>query len=347
MLPCGTYPRKYKEDKAIVRTRLQWLLFILFLILLFTAPLFLSTRYVGMLNMAAIVLIAVVGLQLTAGYCGQMNLGQSAFMGMGAYVTAALASHFHLPFWLALPIGGIGAALFGAIFGLPAVRVKGFYLALTTLAATFIFGFVMKRLPGFGGEGGMAVPAATLGNIRFVTPFSSYYLIMTVAVIMVFFAYGLVRSRVGRAFTAIRDNDNAAEILGINVFYYKTIAFLIGALFAGVAGGLWAYYVRYVEVVQFTLFESLWFVGMLIVGGMGSILGAIFGTVALRALEELIVYTAPIVAEAFPQFGSNIFAGMNVVLGAVIMLMLIFEPRGLAHRWNIIKASYRLWPFPY
>ncbi len=347
MLPCGTYPRKYEEDKAIIRTRLQWLLFVLFLILLFTAPLFLPTRYVSMLNVTAIVLIAVVGLQLTIGYCGQVNLGQSAFVGMGAYVTGAVASHFHLPFWLALPIGAIAAALFGAIFGLPAVRVKGFYLALTTLAATFIFGFAMKRVPGFGGEAGMAVPAAALGDIRFVTPFKFYYLAMTVAVVMVFFAYSLVRSRVGRAFTAIRDNDNAAEILGINVFYYKTIAFLIGALFAGVAGGLWAYNVRYVEVVQFTLFESLWYVGMLIVGGMGSILGAIFGTVVLRALEELIVYAAPIVAEAFPEFGGNIFAGMNIVLGAAIMVMLIFEPRGLVHRWNILKASYRLWPFPY
>jgi branched-chain amino acid transport system permease protein len=347
MLPCGTYPRSYKEDKSIVRTRLQWLLYIAFLALLFAAPLFLPTKYVGMLNMTAIILIAVVGLQITTGYGGQINLGQGVFLGFGAYVTAVMASTFGLPFWLAIPLGGVGAAIFGALFGLPAVRVKGFYLALTTLAAVFIFGFAMKRLPGFGGEAGMAVPAATLGGIRFTTPFSSYYMIMIVTVIMVFFAYGLVRSRVGRAFTAIRDNDNAAEILGINVFYYKTMAFLIGAMFAGIAGGLWAYYFRYVESVQFGLFQSLWYVGMLIVGGMGSILGAIFGTVALRALEEIITYGAPFVAEAFPTFGSSIFAGMNVVLGGVIMLMLIFQPKGLAHRWNIFKASYRLWPFPY
>ena len=347
MLPCGTYPRSYQEDKAIIRTRLQWILFTAFLVLLFTIPFFLPTRYIGMLNVAGITLIAVVGLQITTGYCGQINLGQSAFVGIGAYFTAFLASNYNLPFWITVPIGGLGAAAFGAIFGLPAARIKGFYLALTTLAATFIFAFVMKRLPGFGGVAGLELPAATLGTIRFTTPINFYYLILITTIVIIFFAYGVVRSRIGRAFTAIRDNDNAAEILGINVFYYKMIAFLIGTLFAGIAGGLWAYYTRYVETVQFTLFESLWYVGILIVGGMGSILGAILGTFTLRALEELITYSAPALAEIFPTIGSNIFAAMNVVLGGAIILMLIFEPKGLVHRWNIIKTSYRIWPFPY
>lgn len=348
MLPCGTYPRKYEEDKAIVRTRLQWGLFVGFLVLLFALPLFLPVRFIGMLNIAGIILVAVVGLQITTGYCGQINLGQAAFLGMGAYCTAAVAFHFNLPFWLAIPIGGVGAAVFGSIFGLPAVRVKGFYLALTTLAAMFIFHFMMLRLPGFGGATGIGLKAASIGGFRLISAESQYYLIMVVTVIMVFFAYSLVRSRIGRAFTAIRDNDNAAEILGINVFYYKTLAFLIGSFFAGIAGGLWAYNLRFVSVEQFTLFQSLWFVGMIIVGGMGSILGAILGTFLLRGLEEFITYLGPVLAEILPGVGGEIwFAGMNIILGGSIIVFLIFEPRGLAHRWNIFKATYRLWPFPY
>lgn len=348
MLPCGTYARRYEEDKAIIRTRLQWGLFVGFLVLLFALPLFLPVRFIGMLNITGIVLLAVVGLQITTGYCGQINLGQSAFLGVGAYVTAAVASHFNLPFWLAIPIGVVGATMFGAIFGLPAVRVKGFYLALTTLAATFIFSFIMLRLPGFGGAKGIGVPAAVLGGLRFTTTESAYYLIMTVTVIMIFFAYGLVRSHIGRAFTAVRDNDNAAEILGINVFYYKTLAFMIGSAFAGVAGGLWAYYLRFVMVDQFTLFQSLWFVGMIIVGGMGSILGAILGTIFLRVLEEFIVWTGPLLAGVLPGARGDVwFAAMNIILGGTIILFLIYEPRGLVHRWNIFKATYRLWPFPY
>ena len=348
MLPCGTYPRSYEEDKSIVRTRLQWGLLVGFLVLLFALPLFLQVRFIGMLNVAGIILVAVVGLQITTGYCGQINLGQAAFLGFGAYVTALMASRFGLPFWLAIPMGGVGAAAFGAVFGLPAVRIKGFYLALTTLAAIFIFHFMMLRLPGFGGATGIGVPAASIGGFRLISAQSQYYLIMAVAVIVIFLAYGLVRSRIGRAFTAIRDNDNAAEILGINVFYYKTIAFLIGAMFAGIAGGLWAYNLRFVSTEQFTLFQSLWFVGMIIVGGMGSILGAILGTFLLRGLEELITWLGPTLVEVLPGVGGEVwFAGMNIVLGGSIMLFLIFEPRGLAHRWNIFKASYRLWPFPY
>lgn len=348
MLPCGTFPERYEQDKAIVRTRLQWGLLVSFLILLFTLPLFLPTRFIGMINIAAIFLVAVVGLQITTGYAGQVNLGQSAFLGMGAYMTAFFAANLGLPFWLTIPIGGVSAAIFGAIFGLPAVRVKGFYLALTTLAATFIFHFMMLRLPGFGAASGIGLPAATIGDLRLVSYEAQYYLIMVITVVMVFFAYGVVRSRVGRAFTAIRDNDNAAQILGINLFYYKTLAFIIGTFYAGIAGGLWAYNIRFVSAEQFTLFQSLWFVGMIIVGGMGSILGAIFGTILLRGLEELITWLGPTLAVIFPEIGGNIyFAGMNLILGGAIMLFLIFEPKGLAHRWNIFKNAYRLWPFPY
>lgn len=347
MLPCGTFAERYEQDKAIVRTKLQWGLFIGFLVLLFVLPSFLPIRFLGMLNMTGIILIAVVGLQITTGYAGQINLGQAAFLGTGAYMTAFAATRLGLPFWLAIPIGGIGASAFGTIFGLPAVRVKGFYLALTTLAATVVFYFMMLRLPWFGGERGIGVPAASIGGFRVTSPESQYCLIMVTTVVMIFFAYGLMRSRIGRAFTAIRDNDNAAQILGINLFYYKTLAFIIGTFFAGIAGGLWAYQFRFVSFEQISLFQSLWYIGMIIVGGMGSILGAILGTVLLRGAEEFINWLGPFLQQV-PVVGMGAsFAGMYIVLGGIIILFLMFEPKGLVHRWNKFKAFYRLWPFPH
>jgi branched-chain amino acid transport system permease protein len=348
MLPCGTYAEEYRQDKAIVRTRLQWILLISFIVLIFIFPVFLGRQWLGWISIMSIILIAVVGLQITTGYAGQINMGQTAFWGMGSFATAALAVHFGLPFWLTIPAGGIAAAIFGGIIGLPAVRIKGFYLALVTLAAQFILTFVAVRIPGFGGAGGLKVPAANIAGFEFTTPASKYYLCVTTAVIMIFLAYGLVRSRTGRAFVAIRDNENAAEIMGINLLQYKTISFLIGTFYAGIAGGLWAYYMRYVIVDQFTLFNSIWYLGMILVGGMGSILGALLGTTLLFGIDRLVTSTAPILAQNFPWIGGQVwFGGTYLIMGLVIMLFLVFEPRGLAHRWNILKTQYRLWPFPY
>jgi branched-chain amino acid transport system permease protein len=348
MLPCGTFPRTWAEDKAIIRTRLQWGLFIGFLVVIFILPLLLPMGFIGMINIAVIILVAVVGLQITTGYAGQVNMGQASFVGMGAFTTAALASHFGLPFWMAILGGGIGASIYGSIFGLPAARLKGFYLALTTLAAQFIFTFFVRRMPGFGGLNGLGVEPAKIGNIMLSTPVSQCYLILVVAIIMVFFAYGIVRSRTGRALTAIRDNENAAEILGIKLSYYKTLAFAIGTFYAGISGGLLAYYLLYVHAEQFVFMDSLWYLGMIIVGGMGSVLGAILGTILLRTLVELIIWLGPTLSEALPAVGADIwFAGMNLILGGLIVLVLMFEPKGLVHRWNIFKHTYRLWPFPY
>jgi branched-chain amino acid transport system permease protein len=172
---------------------------------------------------------------------------------------------------------------------------------------------------------------------------------MGITVLMVYFAFNLVRTRVGRVFVAIRDNDIAAEIMGINLFYYKTLSFFIGAFYAGVAGGLWAHHLRYVGADQFTIYMSIWFVGMIIVGGLGSILGAIMGTIFLRILQEAILYLGPLLVNVFPNLGDAQmwYAAMNIVLGGVIILFLIYEPHGLAHRWNILKTNYRVWPFPY
>jgi branched-chain amino acid transport system permease protein len=351
ILPCGIHFETYRQDMAYIRTKYQWACLIGLLVLLMVLPYLLSLRFIAMINMATMICIAVVGLQITTGYGGQINLGQSAFMGMGAFVCGALSVNYNWPVWVTIPAGGIGGAMLGAVFGIPALRIKGFYLAITTIAAQVIFPLIIMHMPDswFGGAIGLNLEPARIGSLVFDTDTSLYYLIMVTAIIMIFFAFNLVRCRVGRAFIAIRDNDNAAEMTGINVFYYKTLAFAIGAGYAGVAGGLWAYYLRYVGADQFTLYFSVWYMGMLIVGGLGSILGAILGTFFIRSLQEFITVLAPILVEYLPQtVGAEIwFAGMNILLGGIIVLFLIYEPRGLNHRWNIIKTSYRIWPFPY
>jgi len=297
-------------------------------------------------------MVAVLGLQILVGYCGQMNLGQSAFMGVGGLMGCLAAMRFNLPVEAALIIGGLAGSVYGLIFAIPAIRVKGYYLALTTLAAQLIFNFVFTRLPKeffLGTYGGFPVssPRLLIG-IQLTSPASMYYLILVVVVIAVFVATNITRSKLGRAFMAIRDNDVAAQVMGVNIVFYKFLAFSICAFFAGVAGVLWGYTMRYVGVEQFTLIHSVFMLGMLIVGGLGSILGAILGTVFLRTLQEIINTVGPSLAMAIPQLGAGIiFALMNFLVGVIIILFLIFEPRGLSHRWRIFQRFYRLWPFPY
>jgi branched-chain amino acid transport system permease protein len=339
------------KDQAIIRTQKQWYLFVGFVIFLFALPFFSGGRIIGMMNIIGITAIAVVGLQINVGYAGQVNLGQSAFVGVGAYTAGALTLHFNVPIWITIPMAGASAAVFGAIFGLAALRIKGFYLALSTIAAQFIFWFTMLKLPKswFGQHEGLRLEPVSLLGFRFDTDSRVYYLIFITAVLMIYGAFSLARSRTGRALIAIRDNDKVADIIGIDVFYYKSLAFFIGAFYAGIAGALWGYYIRFVHADQFTLWLSVWYLGMLIVGGMGSILGAIIGTVGMRLLQELMTYLGPRIVEmqVFSKLGGEIiFASMNMLLGAIIIIFVIFEPRGLVHRLNIIKESYRLWPFP-
>jgi branched-chain amino acid transport system permease protein len=346
--PAGIFATSFARDAALVRTRPQRVVLALFLLFLVILPLVFGPRLLAISTLILISSVIVLGLQITTGYAGQINLGQAAFMGVGAYTAGALATKLGMPFWLTIPLGGCSAALFGFIFGLSAVRIKGFYLALTTIAAQALFHFFVLNLPWFGGSNGLTLDPASLFGFAFATDFSIYYLCLAVTALMTYGAYGIVRGRYGRAFVAVRDDDVAAGIMGIDVVATKATAFLVGAFYAGVGGGLWAYFVRFVAVDQFTLFNSIWFIAMIIVGGMGSVTGALVGVVVIKCIQEGFVSLGPSVISYFPSIGGDVvFALMNVFLGSVIAAFLIFEPRGLMHRWNILKRSYRMWPFPY
>lgn len=350
MDPAGVFATDFRKDQALIRTRWQWLSLFVFLLALLILPALLGPRAVAICIVMFITAIVVLGLQINTGYAGQINLGQAAFMGVGAYTAGVLSSKYAVPFFIAIPLAGVSAAAFGFVFGLSAARIKGFYLALTTIAAQFLFHFFVLSLPSnfLGGSSGITVSTPTLLGYRLSSDSHIYYLCFAVVALMTWGAYGIARSRHGRAFIAVRDDDVASGMMGINVARTKALAFLVGAFYAGIGGALWAYYVRYVAVDQFTLIHSVWFIAMIIVGGMGSVTGALIGVVVITLVQEGIVSLGPIVAEALPFLGGEIsFAAMNIFLGAIIAAFLILEPRGLMHRWNIIKRHYRLWPFPY
>lgn len=350
MDPAGTFATTFAKDQALVRTRPQAVALALFIAMLFALPLLADLRVVAVMTSMFITGVVVLGLQMNTGLAGQVNLGQAAFMGVGAYSTALFATKASLPFWLAMPLGGVAAAIFGLIFGLTAVRIKGFYLALTTIAAQILFHFLVLNLPGswMGGANGITLEPARLAGFAFDSDRSIYYLCLVVALVMVTGAYGVARSRHGRAFYAVRDDDVASGMMGIDVVRTKAMAFLLGAFYAGIGGGLWAYYVRFVAIDQFTLIHSIWFIAMIIVGGMGSVTGALIGVFVIRLSQELITSIGPSLVDNFAFLsGDTVFAAMNVFLGGIIAGFLIFEPRGLMHRWNVIKRFYRLWPYPY
>jgi branched-chain amino acid transport system permease protein len=348
-LPCGTRNYTYAQDMAILRTRTQWVMFAVFLAALFTMPLYLGNYWLGVFTLIAITLIAAVGLNILVGYCGQLSIGHAGFIAVGAYTSAVLTNRLELPFLVGLVSAGVVSGLVGLVFGLPSVRVKGFYLAITTIAAQFIIIWVITHWSITGGFLGIGVPYASIAGFEFKTASSQFYLAIGIAIAGVFVAKNLARTRVGRAFIAIRDNDLAAEVMGVNLLYYKLLAFFIGCFFAGISGALLAHWFGFITPEQFSFTDSILYIGMIIIGGLGTSIGPIFGVVFIRLLQQVLtVNLVPYLEHTLTMFPSGFASGVTPMLfGLVIVLFLILEPRGMAHRWSLLKSAYRLWPFSY
>ena len=348
MRPCGVFDKSYALDIAIIRTWQHWAILISALALLYLFPLFGSYYLVSFMNLTAITVIVVLGLQIVSGYCGQISFGQAAFMAIGAYTSSVLTTQFGFSFWAALPLSGVMAGVIGVVGGAPSLRIKGFYLAMATIAIHFVAIWLILHLHITGSFKGLYPEPPSLFGFSFDTDERMFYIIITVMIVMTYAARNLVRTKVGRAFVAIRDNDLAGEVMGVNLYYYKLLAFFVSCFYAGIAGSLWAHLITVVNAEQFTLLHALEYVGMLIIGGMGSVPGVFFGVLFIRILNEVVMFTSPVLAKAFPWLGSSPAAALGLVaFGLAVSIFLIFEPRGLAHRWEIIKASYRLYPFAY
>ncbi len=340
----GVFHENYAQEMAILNSRGKWGALAALLVLLFVCPLFLSDRMLTILTTMGIAVVSAHGLNILTGYCGQISIGHSGFMAVGGYTSAILCAKLGWPFWAALPCGALAAGLAGLIFGLPSLKIKGFYLIMATIAAQFIIIWVIIQLRSItGGTDGLLVPKPTIGGLSLSSKINYYYLVLVFAVLATITAHNIVRTRSGRAFIAIRDNDLAAEVMGVSLWRYKLQAFFIGCIYAGAAGSLLLHYVRFASIEQFPFWDSVWYLGMLIVGGMGSTAGAIFGVIALKLLDELVTVAGPILAAAVaPQAAASLAL---ISHGLIIIIFLIFEPRGLYHRWEIIRTYFRLWPF--
>lgn len=346
--PAGEFDTSYAYDMSTIRQTWQWWLLIVFILSLYALPLYASQSIVALVNRIAITIIAVQGLNLLTGYTGQISLGQAAFMTTGGYISALLVNLAGWSFIAALPMAALGAGLVGLLFGLPSLRVKGFYLTMATLAAQFIIPWFTRNVfpEILNGAQGLNVRVPALFGIEFNTPQKYIYLSLTALVLTTLIAHNVSRSRLGRAFIAIRDHDLAAELLGMNLFKYKLQAFFLAAVFAGIAGSLAAHNIRHLNSETFNLNDSVIFLGMLVIGGLGSNLGPFFGAIVVEMLIEFATLFGPFFIALFPSTAAGAVQALRpLFFGITLMLFLIFEPRGLAHRWQLVKAAWRLRPF--
>lgn len=349
--PSGDFDRSYQQDMSYVRKPWHWALLLISIAVAATSPYWGTPYIVTTANRIGYTIIAVQGLNILTGYTGQISLGQAAFMLVGGYVSALTVTHWGIPFFLALPIAALGAGAVGLVFGLPSLRVKGFYLAMATLAAQFIIPWMTKyTFPDYLGGTDGVIPATVpqIGAYVFNEPARYIHITLGALIITTFLAANITRTRLGRAFVAIRDNDLAAELLGVNLFGYKLRAFFIAAMYAGLAGALRAHNQRAIGTeLGYTLTESIFFLGMLVIGGLGTNIGPFLGTTFVILMQDLSNEVGSALAATAPaEMTDRLLTSFRpIFFGLTLMLFLIFEPRGLAHRWQLIKAAWRLRPF--
>ena len=315
-------------------------------------PFTMHEYYLSVFIQVFIAIVGALGLNVLVGWTGQISIGHAAFMSVGAYTAANLAVKLGLPFWLTLPAGGLMAALIGAIVGIPSLRIKGTYLAIATLASQLIIEWIINHTPAISGgaAASIEVPRPMLFGTPLKTNFQLYYFTLFFALLAIVATMNLVRSRLGRAFVAIRDQDIAAEIIGINIFKYKLIAFAISSFYAGVCGVLYTYYFGIANYEAFQIVVSIDYLAMIIIGGLGSVLGTILGAVFVTTLPYIIreVVSAVGVYIWDPAALSAIAASMRLVIfGSLIIFFLVVEPEGLARLWRNIRNYFRSWPFSY
>jgi branched-chain amino acid transport system permease protein len=347
---CGVFKDTYKRDMAIFPIPIdRWgfgvMLFLAFLVI----PLFASNYLLSSIMLPFYCFsLAALGLNFLTGYAGQVSIGHAAFMAVGAYASLILYSRYHVPLLLSILGGGIVSSGVGAVFGIPSLRIKGFYLAVSTLAAQFIIDWVLTHWKWVSGGvfGTIDTPDLHIFGWMIDTPIKKYYLVLCIVVLLVVIGKNLVRGQLGRNWMAIRDMDVAAEIIGVSLFRNKLIAFVVSAFYAGVAGSLitMAYYGA-ANIEEFNIYVSFNLLGMIIIGGMGTVLGSFFGAGFMVLMPIFINQTLLVFLQRVP---SDLRANSEaIVFGGLIVFFLIVEPYGMARLWQTIKEKMRLWPFPY
>jgi branched-chain amino acid transport system permease protein len=347
----GQFKSSYAEDQSIFPIRQDRYAMATVLALAFVViPLVASDYWFTAILIPFLILsLAALGLNLLTGYTGQLSLGTAGFMAVGAFA----AFNFMLrvpgmPVLVAFLLAGLTAALVGLAFGLPSLRIKGFYLAVATLAAQFFIEWVLIKFGWFSNYNSSGVITAqhiVILGYEFSTPRSKYLLTLCIVALLALAAKNMARSETGRSWMAVRDMDIAAEVIGIRIFRVKLLAFGVSSFYCGVAGALWAFaYLGSVEPAAFTLERSFQILFMIIIGGVGSILGSFLGAAFIVLLPILL----NVMAHSVPGVARDLLSNLELIIfGALIVFFLAVEPHGLARLWQIGKEKLRLWPFPH
>ncbi len=361
-LPCGIFHENYIKDQAWWQTPfVKFKMILLFIIVFVLIPWLLPEYWLEVCIMIGFTAMGAIGVQLLIGYSGLITLGHGAFVAVGSYTTALLLLYFPWPSFfikagLAYPISiflaAIVSGLWSVLFGLPCARVKGFYLILTTIAAQFItVDFLISQCLSsiIKSAQCLTIPDSVkkIGPWVIDSSVKIYLLMAFLLTLMIVILANLLRSKPGRAWMAIRDNDIAASTMGINVFKYKLLAFFVAGAMAGVAGGFWISNVEALASEHFPWSWSLWLVGVILIGGVGSIDGIIFGSMFMVLVMELLQLAVIPLSTYYPKLLINFTFIKETIFGLAICLFLIFEPRGLSYRWWQIKNYFNLWPFSY
>jgi len=345
---CGEFRTTYQADTTIFPTPMSRYCAVASVLLLLAAPAFVGPYFLNLMIQIGYYGIAALGLNILVGFSGQISLGHAAFFGFGAFASAWINSTTGIPVILAIPLAGVMTTAVGMIVGIPAGRIKGLYLAIATLAAQYILEDFFNRAAWFtGGSAGSMANQLSLFGYAMNNDTRYFYVVLAFVVVMYLLGANLLRTRDGRALVALRDHYLSAEIMGVNLTKYRILAFAISSFYAGIGGALFAHYLGYVSAEGFTILLSIQFLGMIIIGGLGSVKGSLMGTAFMVLLPELTDTTAGFVGGYLPGIKQGLVYMKEMAIGLAIVLFLIFEPDGLAHRWKLIKAYWKLYPFSY
>lgn len=341
---CGDHRTDYHQEMTWFPSRRSAAFCLAGLVLLLGAPLVFKAYGLALLIQIGYFGIAALGLNLVTGFTGQISLGHAAFFGFGAFCSAWLNNRFGVPVLLAIPLAGLATALVGLVFGAPAARIRGLYLAIATLAAQYILEDFFNRATWFtGGASGAHAESPSLFGFDITGDTRYFYLVLVALVLMTAFAANLMRTRDGRAMVAVRDHYLAAEIMGIHLTRYRVLAFALASFYAGVAGALMGHYIGFVSTESINILLSVQMLGMIIIGGMGSIMGSLLGAAFMVLMPEGVEALFHLIGSA--DVNKGLVYLKEISIGAVIILFLVFEPEGLAHRWRQTKAWWTLYPF--
>jgi len=343
----ATFKVSYRSDMALFQTWWVKAWLAIFVIAMIAMPFFLSRYHLSILNEMGIAVIGALGLNLLIGYTGQISLGHGAFVAIGAYTSALLTGSLNVPFVVSLPCSGLMASALGLMVGIPSLRLKGLYLALGTLAFGFIVEYILFHWGLTQGDMGMGVKRISFGDIIIKTEGAFFYLIMFIAALSLVCAKNIVRTKVGRCFIAIRDRDTAAEAMGIPLVKYKIMAFAISSFYAGVAGCLIVQYQQWIVPGSFDISLSIAYIAMIVLGGIGTVLGSVFGAILITGIPHGIIFLTDLFKDSYPALSGLIVDIKLGIFGLIIVLTLLIEPRGMVGIYNRVKVYFKTWPYKY